>query len=223
MTESITRGTEDILSKTRNLDEKKFGTNPNAKKVRIDSAIADVHVISLNSSKIEIHLHGSIDCEDDVDFEIQGDEESDEIRIKLRFTGSCYYSDLQLDVIIPHKLFKLISVKTLSANIVIAKEVLTERIEVKTRHGRVAVDATFRKAEITTFNGNVELYTEAQKDIEVKIITVSGNIMGEFRRIGQLELLTSETKGFVRNSHKREVGHTAKVEISTICGDVTIR
>lgn len=223
MTESIAWGTEDNPSKTKILDDRKFVTNSNAKKIRIDSAIADVHVTCSNSSKIEIHLHGSIDCEDDVDFEIQGDEENDEIRIKLRFAGSCYCSDLQLDVIIPHKFFKLISVKTLSANIVIAKEVLTERIEVKTRHGRVAVDATFRKTEITTFNGNIELYTEAQKDIEVKIVTVSGNIMGEFRRIGQLELLMSKTKGVVRNSHKREAGHAAKVEISTICGDVTIR
>ena len=72
-------------------------------------------------------------------------------------------------------------------------------------------------------SGDVELYINAIKDIDVEISTMSGDVSTEFNNIGHVNLSTSSMSGDVRNRYKGGAGYTADVDISTMSGDIRIR
>ena len=73
-------------------------------------------------------------------------------------------------------------------------------------------------------SGDIELYIEAIKDINVNISSMSGDITAEFSNIGYINLYTNSMSGSVRNRHKEvKDGYNADVDISTMSGDIRIR
>lgn len=207
--------------KTQTFDAKKSEKANNVEKISIDSTFVDVNISASNSSNIEVHFYGQADVDGKIKFDVR--LVNCELEITLNFTGNCYNSNLKLDVTVPHKTFKEISVKSSSADITLSETVSTEHLKVKTQFGDLETAATFTKASVTTIRGDVELCINANKDIVVGISTMSGNVSTEFNNIGKIKLSTSSMSGNVRNRHKGGTGYTANVCISTMSGNIRIR
>lgn len=207
--------------KIQKFDEKKSEDANNVEKILIDSTFVDVNISVSNSSSVEAYFYGQAEVDGDVNFDVR--MVNRELKITLKFTGNCYNGNLKLDVTVPDKTFKAISAKSVSADITLSENVSTEHLKVKTHSGDLETNATFATASITTMSGDVELYINAIKDIDVEISTMSGDVSTEFNNIGHVNLSTSSMSGDVRNRYKGGAGYTADVDISTMSGDIRIR
>ena len=207
--------------KIQKFDEKKSEDANNVEKILIDSTFVDVNISVSNSSSVEAYFYGQAEVDGDVNFDVR--MVNRELKITLKFTGNCYNGNLKLDVTVPDKTFKVISAKSVSADITLSENVSTEHLKVKTHSGDLETNATFATASITTMSGDVELYINAIKDIDVEISTMSGDVSTEFNNIGHVNLSTSSMSGDVRNRYKVGAGYTPDVDISTMSGDIRIR
>lgn len=209
------------IGKLQNFDERKSEECSSVEKITIDSTFGDVNVSISNSSKIEAHFYGKANIDGDVNFDVQ--VVNRELRITLKSTGNCFNGNWNLDVTIPKKTFKVISVKSSSADITLNEGVSTDYLKVKTQSGDVETNATFNKVSVSTMSGDVELCIDATQDINVEVSTMSGDVSAEFNNIGHINLSTSSMCGGVRNRHKESRGYNADVDISTMSGDIRIR
>ena len=208
--------------KHQKFDEKKVEDCRNIDKIAINSTFADVNVSVSNSSKVEAHFYGEANLDGDVNFDVR--VVNSELRITLKFTGNCFNGNLKLNITIPQKIFKVISVKSSSADVILNEGVSTDYLQVNTQSGDLETYATFNTVSASTMSGDIELYIEAIKDINVNISSMSGDITAEFSNIGYINLYTNSMSGSVRNRHKEvKDGYNADVDISTMSGDIRIR
>lgn len=210
-----------ISGKLKKFDERKSEDGANIEKITIDSKSSDVKVSVSNSSKVEAHLYGKANVDRDVNFDVQ--VVNRELKITLEYVGNCFNGNLNLDVTVPKKAFKVISAKSLSADITLNKGVSTDYLKVKTQSGDLETNATVNNVSVSTVSGDVELCINATQDINVEVFTTSGDVSAEFDNIGRINLSTRSISGDVRNRHKALKGYTADVDISTISGDIRIR
>lgn len=208
--------------KYQKFDEKKVENCRNIDKIAINSTFADVNVSVSNSSKVEAHFYGEANLDGDVNFDVR--VVNSELRITLKFTGNCFNGNLKLNIAIPQKIFKVISVKSSSADVILNEGVSTDYLQVNTQSGDLETYATFNTVSASTMSGDIELYIEAIKDINVNISSMSGDVTAEFNNIGYINLYTNSMSGSVRNRHKEvKDGYNADVDISTMSGDIRIR
>lgn len=229
-------------AKSQEFDERKEEDASKIEKIIIDSTIANINVSVSDSSKVEAHFYGHANVDGDIKFDVSVAD--DELEIVLNFTGTCYNSNLNLDITVPEKKFKTITARSASADITLSEGLLADSLEVDTQSGNLKNNASFTSGFVTTMSGDVKLYIEAEEssslevstmsgDVELhieaegntslKVSTMSGNVTTEFENVGYIALSTSSMSGDVRNKHNSQTGYTAKVDISTMSGDITIR
>lgn len=211
-------------SKMQKFDEKKSEDANKIEKIVIDSTVADVNIsVSSSSKKVEAHFFGQAVVDGDIEFDVC--VVNRELRVISKFIGSCCCNgNLTLNITVPQKTFKAITVKTSSANVTLGEGVLMDFLKLKTQSGDLESNGSFANASITTMSGDVELYIDAQEEISVEISTMSGDVSAEFNNIGYINLSTSSMSGNVRNRHTSSAkGFNANVDISTMSGDIRIR
>lgn len=208
-------------AKTQKFDERKSEDCSNIDAIAVDSAAVDVEVSASNSSKIEAHFYGNAEIEGDVNFDVR--VVNRELRITVQFTGNCFNADLKLDITVPQKTFKVISAKSMSADITLNKGVLTDYFKAKNQSGDLEAYATVKNVSLSTMSGDVELCIDATDDISVEVSTMSGDVSAEFNNVAHINLSASSISGDVKNRHKGDKGYTADVNISTMSGDIKIR
>lgn len=206
--------------KTYTFDERKIEEARNIDKIVIDTPFANVNILPCDFSKVEAHLYGNVSSDGNFEFDVH--IERDELRINLKSIGSYVIGNLNLDLAIPYKTFRLINVITSSGNVIIKKGVLAQKLKVKTMSGNL--NAVIRSGAIlaNTMSGNVELYVNALEDVDISVSTMSGEVLTQLNNIGQLNCSTSSMSGRVQKMHKGKDGYTADVDISTMSGNVTI-
>lgn len=230
------------MEKLKKYDEKRSEEAKNVEKVTIQSTIADVNVYASETSKVEAHFYGEALLDKDIKLDIE--HMGNEMLVSLQYSGNCYSGKLNLDITVPYKTFKTVVVKTTSADVTLNKGVSAQNInvhalsgdvtlsegvsaqyiKVKTSSGDIETDAKFTKADISATSGDIELYIDANNDIDVDISATSGDISAEFNNIGNMNLSTSVMSGDVKNRHREsKSGYTANVDISTTSGDIRIR
>lgn len=207
--------------KPRKFDERKVQDCSNIDKVAIYSTFCDVNVLVSNSSKIEAHFYGQAEVDGDVNFDAQ--VVNRELRITLKLTGNCFNGNLKLNIIVPKKTLKVISVTSSSADITLNEGVSTDYLKINTKSGDLETNATVKNVFASTTSGDVELCIDATQDVNVEVHTTSGDVSAEFNNIGHINLFTSSKSGNIRNRHKVSKGYTADVNISTTSGDIRIR
>ena len=205
---------------TKKIDERKSTTSLNVEKITIDSEFANINISSCNSSDIEAHLYGETISGVNVDFNME--VQNHELIISVNLTDNCYTGNLTLDISIPSKTFKSIVVETISTNITLSKNILTEYLKLSTQAGNIITYATFSTCSISAISGNIELCINATKDISVDISAICGNVSAKFNNISKINISTTSICGNTRNHHKRQTGYTANGNISTTSSNITI-
>lgn len=146
-----------------------------------------------------------------------------ELKIELKSEANSYGKNLQLDVIVPHKIFKEISIESItSGDINLSENISTEYLKLKSGSGDLKTSATFDKASINSCHGDVELSIYANKDICMEITTRSGDVSTKLNNIRHVNIATKSVIGEFINHHTEATGYIANVNISTITGDITI-
>lgn len=230
------------MGKLKKYDEKRSEEARNVEKLTIQSAIANVNVYTSKTSNVEAHFYGEASLDKDIKLDIE--RMDNEILVLLPYSGNCYGGKLNLDITVPYKTFKAIVVKSASADVTLNKGVsaqnininassgdvtlsegvLVQYIKVKTSSGDIETDATFTKADISATSGDIELYIDANNDVEVDISATCGDVSAEFNNISNMNLSTNVMCGEVKNRHKSSSsGYTANVDISTTSGDIRIK
>lgn len=212
---------DDTKTELRDFDEKRTENADNIEKISIDSAFAGVKVFASDTTEITAHFYGQavVDGELNFDFLTVGCE----LRISIIFEGSYCNGNLNLDIAVPDKIFKAISAKSMSADVVLGENVSSERIDVETQSGNFETRATFVKAFASTMSGNIDLYIKAKTDIKAELSTMSGNVSAELSNLKNINLSTKTMSGNVNNYYKTENGYAADLNISTMSGNIRVR
>lgn len=190
------------------------------KKILIDSTFVEINISVSDSPNIEMFFYGYAEADRDINF--NANIENNELKIALKAAGTYYEGNLKLDITLPRKTFEAITVRSVTANITLHEGVLAEYIEIDTPFGNTNSRAKFAKLFINTKGGSIKLYTKAEKNIDVEIRTITGNVLTELASIGPLKAITKSTLGRVKNQYKGD-GYSATMQISTMSGDITIR
>ena len=225
----------------KKIDENKTELADKIDKICITSPFVDVNISVSNSSEIKAHFYGEGTISGDINLTTKIFNR--EMKISIESYGNFSINgSLKLDICIPSKTFKSISVKTTSGDIILNNGISTSYLEINTTSGDIAINegilasslkvkstsgdlknyAIFTDADINSTSGDILLFNAAKRNIIVNISTTSGDVTTDFGNVGYINLSTSTISGDIRNNHKNKDGYTADLDISTISGDIVI-
>ena len=159
--------------KYQKFDEKKVEDCRNIDKIAINSTFADVNVSVSNSSKVEAHFYGEANLDGDVNFDVR--VVNSELRITLKFTGNCFNGNLKLNIAIPQKIFKVISVKSSSADVILNVNISSMSGDITAEFSNIG----YINLYTNSMSGSVRNRHKEVKDgynADVDISTMSGDI-----------------------------------------------
>ncbi len=207
--------------KFQKYDERKSHDATNIQRIVVDSSFVDVDVLASETNKIDVHFYGKADVDGELNFEVQ--VSNDELKVMIKSCGSCYNAELKLDIILPMKMFKNISVHTMSADITLSDKISCDKLRLKSTSGDLETSATFRNANLSTMSGDIEITAHANEDIVIDASAVSGDICLMLGNISNMVISTRSISGNVRNTYKYSNGFFAEIDLSTTSGDIRIR
>lgn len=117
---------------------KKTENANNINRIIVESFV-DINITTSNSNQIVAQLEGKAQIDGNLKFNVQ--KHNDEINISISLNGSCYNSELKLNISIPNMNFKEIFIKTKSANVKIGHGVTATVIKAKTKIGEIESQA----------------------------------------------------------------------------------
>ena len=207
--------------KLKKFDERKSEDCSNIDKIKISSVLANVNVSVCNSSAIEAHFYGEAQIDGDIEFNVKVLRQ--ELIIILEIIGTCLTGKLNLDITIPQKVFKAISITSSSGNINLNKGVSAKQINVSSMSGSLNLNADVNDISAHTMSGDIAICIDAHQFVTTTISTMSGDVSATFNNIGHINLHTKTMSGTVKDNHKTDGCYSAYVEISTMSGNIRIR
>lgn len=189
--------------------------------IKVDADLADVNVSVGSSNKVEVHYYGEVDTESNIKLSLT--KCNDEINVLAQTTNNTVTSSLKLDVVIPQKKFRLISVKSQNGTTEIHKNVETSRLKLKSQNGRIKSKCNFEKITANTMNGSIDISITAKSDIEISASSMNGNVNLELNNIELCKISTSSMNGKARNRHTSTGRYKATREVSSMNGNVRIQ
>ena len=227
----------DETCERREFDERKSQDSGCVEKIVIDSAVADVNVVSAKASAIDVHFSGKAYVDGNVRFFVK--LVGNEFKIAVEVEGNCYMSDFKLNVIVPQKSFKAISIAGCFRDVCIDNEhVVTQKLEVKNSSGKIDIrrGECVKQISLQTSSGNVYVdHVHGNERMAIK--TSSGRIaVGKFvwSRFIDLETTTGnidmiglaaeiiEVKTSSGKIEANESFFTNKLKVQTTTGNIGI-
>lgn len=206
----------------KEFDERKSEDATNIDKIFIESTSANVDVALSDTSEIQAHLYGHVNSDAQIELDVR--KAYRQLRITVKKKSGFYCGTLKLDILVPSKMFKEIMIKSISADITLNANVLTECLKVSTRSGDIETNATFDNAHLNTMSGDVDICVDAKRNVAINVSTMSGDVSAEFGNIRKVNLSADTMSGDIQNRHReKEMGYIADVNISSMSGDIMIR
>lgn len=225
------------------INEKRCEKATNIDKILIDTSFIDVNIKAVDSGLIEANAIGQIggykgDEKLKFDFKVRNRQ----LMISINFDGCCHYSNLQINIHIPRKLFdeisintvsadvklsgaistKLLKIKTSSGDVWITSGVVVEKIEVGSTSGDVKSEMNFTGAKIRCTSGDIKLEMNAKNDVNADISTTSGDIKMKFHNFKKLRLLPHTICGDVKNEYVESGKYIGDFTVATVTGDIRV-
>ena len=208
--------------KTQQYDETRREDSTNIDRISINTETIDVSLTPSDASEIVARMHGAAEHDGSVNFDFR--TVNRELMITLDFSGSFFDGKLNLDISVPRKTFKVISMTTKTGDLTLAEGVSAESLKVKTQTGDVESEASLNDISIDTQTGDVDLCINATTDIHFDVNTQTGDVSTTFKNISLLYITTKSTLGDVKNCHApTPYGHSATGRIRSQTGDIRVR
>lgn len=205
---------------SKKIDETKSVESKKISKIKIDCDSADVTIAAGNSANIEAHCYGEVYAGN---FELNVTTFGDEISISAKINESIFSGSLRLDVLIPQKVFKLISAKCANGYVKLCENVETKCLELDLQNGNMETEAHFQEITANSINGSIDISIIAKSDIEIFASSMNGNVNVKLENIGSCNISTSSMNGTVRNSHGSDGKYNATGNVSSMNGNVRIK
>lgn len=187
----------------------------------INLPYTNVSVYQSTSSKVEVRLVGEISIVgESVKYRVQ--RRNRNLVIILVVQGDVTKVNLEADIYLPDKYFNLISIFGTSSDIYVEKGIFAKNLRIRTESGKVETGITFEKAELKSADSELNVHINAESDIEVSILTDSGDININLNNIKMEEINIHSVLGSVRYHHREAEGYKAVINASSRDGNIFI-
>lgn len=208
-------------AESKKIDENKRVGAEGINRIKVDSGLADVTIAVGSRKDVEVHYYGEVYTDGKLEFDVT--TSGDEVYVSAKINGSTFNGSLKLDVLIPQKEFRLISVKCQNGNAELGKNVDAERIKIDSQNGNIESKASFKEITAKSMNGSIDISVSAKSDIEISASSMNGNVSVELENIGFCNIATSSMNGFSRNRHNSTGKYKAAGDVSSMNGNVRVR
>lgn len=209
------------LAEFQKIDETKRIGAEEISRIKVDSDLADVTIAASNRTDIEAHYYGEVCTDGKLEFDVT--TSGDKINVSAKINGSTFNGNLKLNVFIPQKVFRLISVKCQNGSIEICKNVEAERLKIDSQYGSIESKAIFEEITAKSMNGSIDISISAKSNIEISASSMNGNVSVELENIGSYNISTSSMNGSTRNRHNSTGRYKATGDISSMNGSVRVQ
>lgn len=206
---------------SKKIDETKCTGADGISRIKVESELADVTIAAGNRTNVEAHCYGEVYTDGKVEFDVT--TSGDEINVSVKINGSTVNGNLKLNVLIPQKVFRLISVKCRKGSAEIYKNVEAERLKIDSQNGSIGSEAIFEEIIAKSMNGSIDISISAKSDIEISVSAMNGNINVKLENVGSYNISTSSMNGYVRNMHNSTGKYKATGDISSMNGNVRVQ
>ena len=214
-------GRKSSSAKVQKIDEIKYMSAENISVIKVDSNLGDVSITACNRANIETHCYGAICTDGKIKFNIT--TSGNEIKISAKTSGSIFNGDLKLNVLIPQKVFKLISVKSQTGSVELSSNIETEKLKIHSQNGSIETESSFNNISAKSINGNIDISVHAKNDIGISASSTNGNVNVELENIGSCQISTSSMNGSNKNKYNSTGKYKATGHVSSMNGNVRIR
>lgn len=166
-------------AKLKEYDEKKSEeVKGTVEKLTIESTFANVNISVSKSFKVEAHLYGEASLDKDIKLNVQ--RKGNEILVLTQYNGNCYGGKLNLDITVPNKTFKEITIRSSSADVTLENGISAQNIKIHTLSGDVNLNEGVwaKYLKVHTSLGDVTL-DEGVSSQYIEVRTSSGDIETE--------------------------------------------
>ena len=184
------------------------------------TSFTDITISTSNSSNIEINLSGEYVSKEEIIFTTKQNE--NELVIIINKGNDLCSENLELDIKVPDKFFRNISINNEYGDITIIDTISVDNININAINGDIDLDVLTSNVDIYSVNGNVDLCLSANNNMNVNVSSVSGDINLELYNISKITKKLNTTNGSIDNYFDGEGEYSANLKISTINGDITI-
>lgn len=208
-------------AESKKIDETKSIGVEGISRIKIDSDLADVTIVASNRRNVEVHYYGEVSTDGNPKFNVN--TSGDEINVSAKINGSTFNGSLKLNVIIPQKVFRLISVKCQNGSVELCKNVEAKRLKIDSQNGSIESEAFFEEITAKSMNGSIDISISAKSDIEIFASSMNGNVSIALDNIGSCNISTSSMNGSARNRHNSIGKYEATGDISSMNGSVRVQ
>ena len=208
-------------AEAQKIDETKRVGAEGINRIKVDSGLADVTIAVGNRTDVEVHYYGEVCTDGKLEFDVT--TSGDEVNVSAKINGSTFNGSLKLDVLIPQKVFRLISVKCQNGSAELCKNVATERIKIDSQNGSIESEASFEEITAKSMNGSIDISVSAKSDIEISASSMNGSVNVELENIGFCNISTSSLNGSARNRHNSTGKYKATGDVSSMNGNVRVQ
>ena len=173
--------------------------------IRVSSNNANVTISIGDRDDVEVHYHGKVYTDGDVDVDINN-----------------MYGNLQLDVIIPQKIFECISVKTVTGNVLLYRNVEAKKIKINSVNGNLVAEVCCEEIDAQSQNGIIDIFVIPKSNIEMYAKSINGSVTVDVSKFGLCTIRTSSVNGLARNEHIANGKFRASGKVSSINGMVRV-
>lgn len=210
-------------AQTRNLNEMRLEYTSDFDMILVQSKFADVNVLvgEHEAGYVSIHFFGETKILGVISMNAYIDQRM--LVIKEEIEGVCEKSKLKIEIELPKTFISSLRILSENGDVTVSEGVNVKTLVVEKYNGDISTKATYKRAILSTKNGNVEHIVNAQSDIETKILTTRGTVCAQFLNIGKKDIVLDSRHGAVYDCHSAEEnGYTAKGYITTKYGDVWV-
>lgn len=138
-------------AEAKKIDETKSVGAEGINRIKVDSGLADVTIAVGSKTDVEVHYYGEVCTDGKLKFDVT--TSGDEVNVSAKINGSTFNGSLKLDVLIPQKVFRLISVKCQNGSTELCNNVAAERIRINLQNGSIESEASFEEITAKSMNG----------------------------------------------------------------------
>lgn len=200
-----------------------------ATSLAINSLDANVHLVSGNTNQISVNVYSSTQSNLDVSVSFFTPKL---VRIIVRKTYTSYTKNtyniatdnsLRIEVVIPNKLFNLISIKSTNGNITIDSSVTYQNLELSSTNGNITTKSPFERTIIYSVNGNVTMQICATSNSELHINNSNGNVNITLSNFQKNNINASSFNGCYKNLYYPSGQYDIWGKISSMNGNIYIK
>jgi len=191
------------------------------RKIRVNSELADVIIEVSDREDMKVQYYGDVCTEANPEFIVTiGNEE---VCVMGKASGDIFYGNLKIHMLLPKKVFDLISVECRNGSAKLCKNVEARRLKLVSSNGNIRSEATFKEMNAKSRNGSIQISTYAKQDIEILASSENGHVHATLDNIATCNIVATSINGHTEVKHHSNGQYKATGKIESGNGHVIVQ